>query len=75
MKPYFSAIELLAPRVLIVKAEEFGQWILALPIQVAKAVREDGMFRIGGGISRSESGAFLPIENTLNFKPQKWLKK
>lgn len=60
---------LLVSKVPIVKAEEFKQWILALATQVAKAVREDGMFRIGGGgISRSESDALLSIENALNFK-------
>lgn len=60
---------LLVTKVPIVKAEEFKQWILALATQVAQAVKEGGMFRIGGGgISRSESDALLSIENALNFK-------
>ena len=60
---------LLVSKVPILKAEEFKQWILALATQVAKAVKEDGMFRIGGGgISRSESDALLSIENALSLK-------
>lgn len=60
---------LLVSKVPIAKAEEFRQWIVELSTQVAKAVKEGGMFRIGGGgISRSESDALLSIENALNFK-------
>lgn len=61
--------DILLTKVPIVQAEEFKQWILALATQVAKAVKEEGRFGIGGErISRQESGALSSIEKALNFK-------
>ncbi len=61
--------EILVAKVPIAKATEFKQWILAIATQVAKAVKEDGMFGIGGErISRPESGALSSIEKALDFK-------
>jgi hypothetical protein len=67
---YFNQLStLLVSKVPIVQAEEFKKWILELATQVAKAVKEDGMLRIGGGgVSRKESDALLSIENALTFK-------
>ncbi|EKQ66790.1 hypothetical protein OsccyDRAFT_4591 [Leptolyngbyaceae cyanobacterium JSC-12] len=60
---------ILASKVTLVQAEEFKQWILAIATQVAKVLKEEGMFGIGGErISRQESGALSDIEKALNFK-------
>lgn len=60
---------ILASKVTLVQAEEFKQWILALATQVAKVLKEEGVFGIGGErISRQESGALSAIEKALNFK-------
>jgi hypothetical protein len=60
---------ILVSKVTIVQAEEFRQWVLALATQVAKTVKEDGIFGIGGErISRKESDALSAIEKALNFK-------
>ncbi|MCL6435842.1 MAG: hypothetical protein K6T90_16845 [Leptolyngbyaceae cyanobacterium HOT.MB2.61] len=60
---------ILASKVTAVQAKEFKQWILDLATQVAKAVKEGGLFGIGGErISREESGALSAIENALEIK-------
>jgi hypothetical protein len=67
---HFSQISsILVSKVPIVQAEEFKQWILALATQVAKAVKEEGIFGIGGErVSRKESDALSSIEKALSFK-------
>ncbi len=60
---------ILVAKVPIGQAEEFKQWILSLASQVAKAVKEEGRFGIGGErISRPEFGALSSIEKALSFK-------
>lgn len=60
---------ILVAKVPIAQAEAFKQWILDLATQVAKAVKEEGRFGIGGErISRPESGALSSIEKALSFK-------
>lgn len=60
---------ILVSKVPIGQAEEFKQWLLALATQVAKAVKEEGRFGIGGErISRQESGALSSIEKAFSFK-------
>jgi hypothetical protein len=60
---------ILVSKVPIVQAEEFKQWILALATQVAKAVKEEGIFGIGGErVSRKESDALSSIDTALSFK-------
>jgi hypothetical protein len=60
---------ILGSKVPITQAEDFRQWILSLSTQVAKAVKEEGRFGIGGeSISRKESGALSAIEKALEFK-------
>ncbi|WP_223257394.1 hypothetical protein [Phormidesmis priestleyi] len=61
---------ILVSKVPIGQAEEFKQWILAIATQVAQAVKEEGLFGIGGErVSRPESGALSSIDNALSFKP------
>lgn len=60
---------ILISKVPIGQAEDFKQWILSLATQVAKAVKEEGRFGIGGErISRPESGALSSIEKALSFR-------
>ncbi|MBF2050964.1 MAG: hypothetical protein EDM05_009325 [Leptolyngbya sp. IPPAS B-1204] len=61
--------DILLNKVPIVQAEEFKQWILELATQVAKAVKEEGIWGIGGErVSRQESGALSTLEKTLTFR-------
>ncbi|MEX0269637.1 hypothetical protein AB3R30_10870 [Leptolyngbyaceae cyanobacterium UHCC 1019] len=61
---------ILMSKVPVTQAEEFKQWILAIATQVAKAVKEEGRFGIGGErVSRPESGALSSIDKALHFKP------
>ncbi len=61
--------DILLNKVPIVQAEEFKQWILDLATQVAKAVKEEGIWGIGGErVSRQESGALSTLEKTLTFR-------
>ncbi|HEY9643537.1 MAG TPA: hypothetical protein V6C57_23815 [Coleofasciculaceae cyanobacterium] len=67
---YFKQIEsILASKVTAVQAAEFKSWILSIARQVAEAVKEGGLFGVGGErVSREEAAMLSDMEKALNFK-------
>jgi hypothetical protein len=57
---------ILNSKVTAVQAQEFKAWILAIARQIAEAVKEGGLFGVGGErISRDESAMLTSIEKAL----------
>jgi len=60
---------ILASKVTIVQAQEFSNWLLGLARKVAEAVKEEGIFGIGGErVSRQEAATLSEIEKALSIK-------
>ncbi len=60
---------ILGNKVTAVQAQEFKTWILSIARQIAEAVKEGGLFGIGGErVSRDESEMLKAIEKALDFK-------
>ena len=64
---YFQQVqELLAQKVTMLQAQAFKQWLLSICQEVAEAVKEGGIFGIGGErISRDEANMIAEIEKVL----------
>jgi hypothetical protein len=60
---------ILGNKVTAVQAQEFKTWILSIARQIAEAVKEGGLFGVGGErVSRDESEMLKAIEKALDVK-------
>jgi hypothetical protein len=60
---------ILTNKVTAVQAKEFKTWILAMSRQIAEAVKEGGLFGVGGErVSRDESEMLKAIEKAMEVK-------
>lgn len=64
---YFEQVQtLLAQKVTLLQAQAFKQWLLSVCRQVAEAVKEGGLFGLGGErVSRDEANMIAEIEKML----------